>query len=163
MTGGRFSELVLAALFGACSALILAWLKSSRDDHWETFKHFIEQVMAVAEDGTDYWLLDANDDNRLRLEAKILGGQTYLQHHSLLVFGRLRVHEMMPLVQSLALFLDSLSGGDFRSPTRTADFQRASDCQVRAAELAVLARQTFSKSVTLMAMFKRFTRYPFAG
>lgn len=162
MTQFRFYELALAALFGFATALIVAWLKNARDDHARAFDDFQSHVSDVADLGTDYWLEHGDEIDRQKLEARVVGGQTHLQHQLVLLSSRMRAHEIVPVALALASLIDALSGGAFGKPDRQIDPGRAKDCQVLGAALVATSRDAYGKSVGIRAMFLRFIRWPFA-
>lgn len=155
MTWIDIIKLVLAALFGAAASLIVSWIKTDRDERSGICNNFAIALRDIADLGSEYWLLEPNDQKLTILEVKLLGGQTYLSHLRMLALVDFRSVDRVRLIGELGNFYDALTGGDFKVKNRSADFVRAEECQVKAAEIAVLIRSGLTHSNSIFRLLGR--------
>lgn len=101
--------------------------------------HFCEQINAVADLSTTYWLLDASQESQQReahkIEPQLIGRQVRLSS-LILALGELDRKLVLTRTSMLLVdFYEALTGGDFKVSRRSPSAERAQSVQSLAAQI----------------------------
>ncbi len=129
-------HLLLGALLGFLSALMLRWWQYRRDFWLERVKELCKAIDDTATSGSEYWSTDASKTDPTKAhDARILGLLVRIDGFYSTLFDD--APERGELEAKLADFRDALTNGDFYGSSRVRDPDRSRLIQMHASELIV--------------------------
>jgi hypothetical protein len=133
---------------------VQAW-KSSRDELRFLCDEFCKAIAEAADVGAKYWLTAPDDADFVLMEAKIEGHQRRLSGYAALLRRTMHRTGYHAINACLTRLFDALTGGEFKSPDRPIDKNRALEVQTAAADAAVATRVAFLDKVRFASMPRR--------
>ncbi len=149
---------ILPSLVGLIVAFSVLFTTIRIQDFIRRVDELCRNIVDVAELSVDYWLSNSEESPQIvAMEARILGKQQLVivalesLAHS---FGKLRQKKWS---DSLASFIDALTGGDFGNPDRIATPERAKLVQAQMAEHVTTIRKLQESALRIPGIFRTLT------
>lgn len=146
---------ILPSLIGLVVAFAVLFATIRVQDFVRRVNELCDNIQGVAELGVDYWLSSSEEPPQITaMEARILGRQqlVILATDSLAsCFGKSRRNEWN---DSLAPFVDALTGGAFGDSDRASDPERAKLVQAKMAELVATIRILQASALRIPGIFR---------
>jgi len=174
----EIEKILITALIGAVFAYFHQLWKYSRDAYEARIDEACDLIFNLAETAAEYWISpklnprhelgpirhSASVSRQLvppsleLLQVRIEGGVKKLEFLRLMLQPRLSLHDRQLLVDRMASFLDSMTGGQFASKARAADESRAREVYVTASDLVAHLRTASQRAngwwLTLFRQFE---------